>query len=164
MTPEAVGRDAPRGAPTPRHRIPPPAYFVAAIAAMVLLDRWLPGERWLRGAWRSAGAGVVLAGSALHVAAGNHFRTHRTTTEALGQARTLVTDGPYGRTRNPMYLGGIIMLMGLGLFLGSATPVLVVPLFAVAIWRAFIRHEEAMLADQFGGEYNAYRSTVRRWI
>ena len=67
-------------------------------------------------------------------------------------------------TRNPMYLGLTLTLVGIATLLGSLSPWLVVPAFAVAISRLFIRHEEQTLQERFGDEYLAYRKTVRRWI
>jgi len=144
--------------------LPPPVYLAAAILFMLLLDRALPLARF-RSAW-TAGTGAIIAaaGVALHVRATNHFRRRATTAEALGDASTLVTDGPYRRSRNPMYLAGLIMLTGVGLVLGSASPFLVVPLFGWLIWTGYVRREEAMLAERFGEEYDAYRRRVRRWI
>ncbi len=146
-----------------RH-LPPPAYLVGAIVLMLFLDRALPIARF-HSPWTAvAGAILAAAGVALHVRATNHFRRRATTAEALGDASTLVTDGPYRRSRNPMYLAGLIMLVGVGLVLESASPFLVVPLFGWLIWTAYVRREEAMLAERFGEEYDAYRSRVRRWI
>jgi protein-S-isoprenylcysteine O-methyltransferase Ste14 len=76
----------------------------------------------------------------------------------------LVVDGPFRFTRNPVYLGMVLFLFGVGVLLGSLTPFLVIPLFALVIDRRFVRVEEAMLTKAFGPSYSAYQSRVRRWL
>jgi len=144
--------------------VTPAGWFVAAIALMIVLDAVTPGARWLRAPWRLVGLVVAAAGVALHVAATRHFRHHHTTHAPLARPAALVTDGPYHHTRNPMYLAGVLMLLGLDALLGSATPLLVLPLWMVLMRARFIRPEEALLARTFGQAYAAYRTRVRRWI
>lgn len=75
----------------------------------------------------------------------------------------LVIEGPYRYTRNPMYLGHLIFLLGLTITLKSwfALAILIV----CAVWfDRRVREDEARLAAQFGAEYTAYRASVKRWI
>ena len=58
----------------------------------------------------------------------------------------------------------ITVLIGLWLYLGSLTPVFVIPVFAWLIQELFIKEEERMLEATFGEEYREYKATVRRWI
>jgi protein-S-isoprenylcysteine O-methyltransferase Ste14 len=77
--------------------------------------------------------------------------------------RTLVFAGPYRFVRNPMAVGGIGQGIGVGLFLGSWS-VLVYALTGAVFWHVAVRPaEERDLAERFGGEYDAYRSSVRLW-
>ncbi|MEJ2677731.1 MAG: isoprenylcysteine carboxylmethyltransferase family protein [Gemmatimonadota bacterium] len=131
---------------------------------MLALHAFLPGPRWLPRPWTLAGIVVAALGVVLHKAATDAFRYHRTTAAALAPPRSMVLDGPYRHSRNPMYLGGVLMLLGLDILLGSTTPLLVVPLWMVLMQVRFIRREEALLAQVFGKEYEAYRASVRRWL
>jgi len=63
-----------------------------------------------------------------------------------------------------MYLGFVLILLGLAVLLGSLTPFIVVPIFAAVIDRVFIVVEEQMLANRFGQAWLDYKSRVRRWI
>jgi protein-S-isoprenylcysteine O-methyltransferase Ste14 len=63
-----------------------------------------------------------------------------------------------------MYLGMALMLTGLAIFLGTTTPWMGIPSFVFMIDRLVIPHEEAALADKFGGAYVEYRTRVRRWL
>jgi protein-S-isoprenylcysteine O-methyltransferase Ste14 len=78
--------------------------------------------------------------------------------------RTLVTVGPYQLTRNPMYLGLVILTLGIAVWVG-AWPMLIAPfaVFATANW-VHIPFEEAKMRRQFGATYNDYVERVRRWV
>lgn len=142
----------------------PAAWFVAAIAVMIAVDALVPGPHWLARPWNLAGLLVTGAGVVVHISASNRFRHHHTTTAALARPATLVTDGPYRYSRNPMYLGGVLMLLGLAMVLGSTTPLLGLALWVVWMQAHFIRREETLLRDAFGETYDAYRAQVRRWL
>ncbi|MFW9902785.1 MAG: methyltransferase family protein [Candidatus Thorarchaeota archaeon] len=77
---------------------------------------------------------------------------------------TLVTTGPYRYSRNPIYLGVILILLGFTIFFMSITVfVCSVALFLFA-WRFFVRWEEEKLEEAFGEEYLLYKTRVRRWL
>jgi protein-S-isoprenylcysteine O-methyltransferase Ste14 len=78
--------------------------------------------------------------------------------------RALVTDGPYRFTRNPMYLGLVIITLGIAVWIG-AWPMLIAPMavFATANW-IHIPFEEAKMRRQFGATYDDYVARVRRWV
>ena len=78
--------------------------------------------------------------------------------------RALVVDGPYRYTRNPMYLGLVLVTLGIAVWIG-AWPMLLAPIavFATANW-VHIPFEEAKMRRQFGVSYDDYVSRVRRWV
>jgi protein-S-isoprenylcysteine O-methyltransferase Ste14 len=78
--------------------------------------------------------------------------------------RKFITDGPYQFTRNPMYLGLVILTLGIAIWVG-AWPMFGAPaaLFATANW-AHIPFEEAKMRRQFGSAYDSYVAKVRRWV
>lgn len=144
------------------HRIPPP--LVAIISGLLM---WLAvrpiaplgGRLWLTLLVVLAGAAVCLAGVA-------SFRRARTTVNPLKpeSASSLVVAGIYRHTRNPMYLGFAIILLGWCVFLGSALAVLGVAAFVLYIGRFQIRPEERALRELFGAEFEAFCGRVRRWV
>ncbi|WP_325437464.1 isoprenylcysteine carboxylmethyltransferase family protein [Pseudomonas nitroreducens] len=144
------------------HRIPPP--LVAIISGLLM---WLAvrpiaplgGRLWLALLVVLAGAAVCLAGVA-------SFRRARTTVNPLKpeSASSLVVAGIYRHTRNPMYLGFAIILLGWCVFLGSALAVLGVAAFVLYIGRFQIRPEERALRELFGAEFEAFCGRVRRWV
>lgn len=78
--------------------------------------------------------------------------------------RKLVTDGPFRFTRNPMYLGLVLLALGIAVWVG-AWPMLIAPVavFATANW-VHIPFEEAKMRRQFGAAYDDYVARVRRWV
>jgi protein-S-isoprenylcysteine O-methyltransferase Ste14 len=145
-------------------RIMPPVYLLLAIVAMVAIHFLLPGVHLVFGYWRWAGAALILAGVGLVVRVAKVFNRHKTTIKPGEVSSHLVTDGPFRVSRNPIYLGMVLILMGMAVALGSLTPWFVVPAFVAIITRNVIPVEEAMLKDAFGETYAQYRARVRRWI
>lgn len=151
------------------HRIPPPVIDAACALVMWLLARSLPqAQCWPQGAWPAVVAALLLAGLGGMVAlAGLHaFRSARTTMNPLAprSARVLVTGGIYRHTRNPMYLGMLLVLAGWGAWLGNAAAWLGLPLSIWLITALQIRPEERILAERFGDGYLRYAARVRRWL
>ena len=132
---------------------------------MWALNRWLPLGRLVVPPWHRLGAIPAAAGIAVDVAAVYCFRKARTTVNPLApeKASQLVTGGVFEWSRNPMYLGLLLLLTGWALWLGSASPWLLPPLFVV-LMTTQIAAEEAALRLRFGERYNAYERSVSRWI
>jgi protein-S-isoprenylcysteine O-methyltransferase Ste14 len=94
------------------------------------------------------------------------FRRAKTTVNPTKPqaSSSLVTWGVYTITRNPMYLGGLMMLTGWAIFLSNALAFLFLPAYIVYINRFQIAPEERVLTSLFGQEYVAYQTRVRRWL
>jgi protein-S-isoprenylcysteine O-methyltransferase Ste14 len=147
---------------TPR-RINPPHYFLVSLVTMLLLSR-LPGASMLPGYLPVFGVVPIAAGVALAIWAARLFARVGTNIIPLTPSSALVTDGPFARTRNPMYLGMLLALIGLAVVLDSAWPWLVLPAFYAVIRLRFVRHEERLMEATFGDAYRAYCGRVRRFI
>lgn len=142
----------------------PPVYFLVAIALMVALHFAAPVLVWLAGPWRLIGILPIVAGAGIASTGALQFRRRGTAIKPFETSSTLVTDGLYRYSRNPMYIGLIVTLIGIGICLGSATPLFVIPVFVWAIRARFVRFEEASLEKQFGQAYLDFKSRVRRWL
>jgi protein-S-isoprenylcysteine O-methyltransferase Ste14 len=142
----------------------PPFWFLVAIGGELVLHFLLPGARLLRAPWTAGGIALNALGLWLMAAALARFRRARTGVRPFSDATALIADGPYRFTRNPMYLGMVTMLLGGACVLGTATPWLLPPCFAVLIDRRFIRREEGFMAERFGDEYRNFCRRVRRWL
>ena len=78
--------------------------------------------------------------------------------------RAFVAVGPYRYVRNPMYIGGLFLLLGLGLYLDSVAILLLALLLLCLVHLFVLLYEEPTLMRQFGRSYEAYFRSVRRWI
>lgn len=151
-------------APEAPRRVYPPVFFLAALLAMAGLHHFLPERRWLTPPTTYVGGLGGLGGIILAVVSSRLFDRRGTTIKPFEESTSLVTDGPLRWSRNPMYLGMVIVLLGCAALLGTLWPVLVIPLFFWLITSRFIVHEERMMEQVFGDEYRAYRRRTRRWI
>ena len=77
---------------------------------------------------------------------------------------TLVVEGPYKFTRNPIYLSVVIIFFGLAILLGSLTLFIIAIALFIIFWTWFISWEEKRLEEEFGEEYLEYKGRVRRWL
>jgi protein-S-isoprenylcysteine O-methyltransferase Ste14 len=114
--------------------------------------------------WRAVGLLPLTIGVGLNIAADRQLKRRSTTVKPFQRSTALVTDGVFAWSRNPMYLGMVLLLSGIAVFEGSVTPWIVVMTFAVLLDRAFIVHEERLLEETFGARFHEYRSAVRRWL
>jgi protein-S-isoprenylcysteine O-methyltransferase Ste14 len=139
-------------------------HFFLAVGMMVGLHFVLPLARWVDGPARWIGLAPILLSAAIVLVADAQFKRHGTTVKPFKSSTALVTGGAFRISRNPMYLALTLILIGIGVCLGSASPFVVIPLFVWLITVKFIRYEEASLAEQFGEVYTRYQRNVRRWI
>lgn len=148
-------------------KVPPlVTLLVAAMLAMAAakytstpFDFDLPSKRTLLGV-------VVMFGAALTAYAVAIFRREETTVNPVApdKAETLVTSGVYRYTRNPMYVGMLLVLSGWVIYLGSAIGALSIVFFVIYMTRFQIQPEERILSDKFGQAYFDYCGEVRRWL
>jgi protein-S-isoprenylcysteine O-methyltransferase Ste14 len=110
--------------------------------------------------------GIGVAGVFVMLAGVLSFRRMKTTISPLrpGAATALVTSGIYRYTRNPMYLGMLLLLIGWGVYLSSPAAFVGVVVFWLYIGRFQIRPEERALETLFGNAYSDYVAKVRRWF
>lgn len=145
-------------------RVIPVVWFLLALLIMVLLQRWLALTE-ISFAWlRPLGHVLVATGILLVVAAAWAFRSARTPVRPFAEAAVLVREGPFRISRNPIYLGMLLVLAGIALRMGVLSPWLVLPVFVGVMNRSVIYDEEDMLRRKFGQAYADYAASVRRWL
>ncbi len=113
--------------------------------------------------WNAPGIVLILAGLSLMIWAAWQFLRKRTTIIPREVPAALVLTGPYRFSRNPIYLADAFILTGAAL-IWDAGALILVPVFMAVITRRFILGEEAGLKAAFGAEFDAWRSSTRRWI
>ena len=145
-------------------RINPPTLFWILIAAIAAADRFFPAitfpETWLP--W--CGAVLVVLGVGISVAAKKQFLRAGTNVYTFEEPGELVSEGLFGISRNPMYLG--LVLAGVGAALVSATlsALVLSAVFALIVRYWYIAYEEKAMLRRFGTSYQAYCRRVLRWF
>ena len=142
----------------------PPTYLLVALAAVACLHLLVPGPRPIGSPWRYFGLLPLGFGVWLNFWADRLFKMRGAEVKPGHESATLVTDGPYRVTRNPMYLGMVLIVLGAAFVAGSTSPFVVV----VGLWwllrTHFVIPEETMLRRRFGDEFERYARRVRRWL
>ena len=157
------------GIAKPRHGIIPwpPVVYVVAIALSVVLGMLYPLP-WIGDIFGDLlfGVGwVALFGVAmLWITAIRVMMRAKTTFDPNAEPDHLVTSGPFGITRNPMYLANTLLLIGVAFITGIAWFLIFAFLAAFATQKLAIEKEEKILAAKFGKKYRDYAKRVRRWI
>jgi protein-S-isoprenylcysteine O-methyltransferase Ste14 len=145
-------------------RVPPLVLVLIVAVGMAFTAFAAPGEVVLP-ARQVIAAAIVVAGVLLAVTGVLAFRRQQTTVNPMtpGKSSSLVATGIYRFSRNPMYLGMLLVLGGWGVHLANAVALLWLPAFVVYMNRFQIQPEERALTQRFGEQYLAYCRAVRRW-
>ena len=151
---------------SPSVHFPPPLLFVLGFAFAWLLHRRWPLALLQNPSAVSVSFGWLLisAGLALLAAGLLTFLRHRTGIYPNQPATTMVMNGPYRFTRNPMYVALTTLYLGIALLLNMLWALLLLPVVIVVLQLAVIRREERYLKEKFGEAYMDYCRRVRRWL
>lgn len=137
-------------------------FGIAALGAW--LDRLVGTARFHALVAVVAGGLMIAAGFLLRTWATIYFYQQRMKVISLAPQATLLTAGPYRYSRNPLYLGGnVLIFFGAGLALGSPMA-LVITALHLPLVDLFIRREERQLERTFGDAWLRYKRSVRRWL
>jgi len=137
--------------------------FLAAIALQLVVPLSFP-RGFLTPAIISGGALLIIVGAALVVLARREFAQHGQPTDPGLPTSRLVTTGVFSVSRNPLYLGGVCILVGIALALNLPWVLALLLPAIVACHYVLIAPEERYLAAKFGEKYRVYVATVHRWI
>lgn len=143
--------------------VKPPVVFLVAMSIGFVVD-WIKPmparpDRW-------GGLGIIFCAIAvtLMVWAVRALRRHETDVRPWKPTTAIVTDGPYALTRNPIYLGFALFVVGVGLWTDKLAVVLMAVPAVAATNSWIIAREESYLLRKFGDEYERYLAQVRRWM
>ena len=148
-------------------RLPPPLLFIAGLAVGFGIKKVSPlpilpvtlGVVTSVLGWVFVALALLLVISALLT-----FRSVGTSPNPTAPTRALALRGPYGITRNPMYLGLALLSAGICLVANALWPLLLLPAVLLILQRKVIDREERYLEAKFGREYLDYKARVRRWL
>lgn len=142
----------------------PPVWLFAMLGLSFALDQLVPGMGFEWWGGKAMGNVFLVLGVLLMGAAVIPFMLQKTSVIPRQRPKAFVKGGVYRISRNPIYLGDTLVLMGCILRWDVLPALLFVPLFIWVITSRFILAEEAGLRDVFGAEYENWAAQVRRWI
>jgi protein-S-isoprenylcysteine O-methyltransferase Ste14 len=142
----------------------PPRLVLILLVAMGALHLLLPGPTLLLFPYTLVGAAVAALGLVVTLSGARLFARVRTNLRTRNEPGVLVTDGLFRWSRNPMYLGFVLLLLGTAILLGTTTPFIAPALFAIIADRWYIVFEERAMQTKFGAQYEAYMDRTRRWL
>ena len=147
-------------------KVPPVAQVIITAAAMYGVSKMVPALTFSLNGSTALAVGLGVIGMSLGVMGVTQFRKAQTTPnpQALEKVSSLVTSGIYQYSRNPMYLGLVLILLGWAFYLSHFLAFVLLPVFILYMTRFQIQPEEQMMARKFGKTYQAYLNKVRRWI
>lgn len=145
----------------------PPVPLAAGFAAAMSGLSWLtPSAQFVVPGGQVAALGLAVLGVSVALAGVMSFRANKTTVNPLTPAASamLVSTGVYRFSRNPMYLGFLLILTGWAVHLSNALAVWLLPVFVAYLNRFQIKPEEQALLAKFGPRFAQYMTAVRRWV
>jgi protein-S-isoprenylcysteine O-methyltransferase Ste14 len=147
-----------------RHKVVPPVYVLISVVIILILHFVIPGPVIFPKPWNLLGILFLVLGLVLPVVAVTAFRRAGTSPEPFREPAAMVTGGIYAVSRNPIYLGFLLFLLGIVVLLRTLTPLVVLIGYAALIERNVIRVEEGLLAKKFGAQWLEYKKRTRRWL
>lgn len=145
-------------------KIMPTTLLLTSILIMLALHFLLPVTRIIPPLWNLLGLLPLGVGIYINLWTDRAFQQAKTTVKPFEAPSTLIVHGMFQITRNPMYLGFVIILLGVALLLRTLSPWIVIPIYALLLDNIYIRQEEQMMAEKFGQLWDGYKKYVRRWI
>ena len=147
-------------------KVPPPIVALVTAVLMWLTSRSLPLANFVFPARNAFAIGLAAAGFIIGILGVVTFQRAKTTVNPTKpqSASSLVSWGVYRVTRNPMYLGGLLILLGWAIFLSKLIAFFFLPGYILYISLFQILPEERVLTTLFGPAFIAYKSRARRWL
>lgn len=137
--------------------------FLAALVLQLAVPLSFPRGSFTP-AFITGGAILVIVGATLVVLARRQFAQQGQPTDPGHPTSKLVTAGIFSISRNPLYLGGVCILVGIALAFNLPWMLVLLPPAIAACHYMLIAPEERYLAAKFGKEYEVYAASVRRWL
>lgn len=145
-------------------RIYPPIIAGIYLLVFLLLNNFFPSANIFYYPYNLLGFLILGGGLFLMIWAGGLFKKQGTTHNPYGTPAKLVTQCPFSFSRNPMYLGLTIILLGMTVLVGSVLLFFLPLVFVLTINTTFIPREEKKLEQIFAQQYLDYKNRVRRWL
>lgn len=146
------------------HKLIPPYLLIGSSVLMTILYFLFPIKILFHQPFNYLGSVLIIVGLAIAKIVSTQFTKRDTEIHTFKVPRKLVTNGLFKYSRNPIYVGFSITLLGLAMLLGSLSAFVIVFFFIMVTDRWYIKFEEKKMEKQFGEAYRNYKMNVRRWI
>lgn len=141
----------------------PPILMVYCILTYIALFIFFPAYNGIKFPYNLIGLFVALRGLVIMGKARALFRKHKTTVK-IEKSDSLVTEGVFSKTRNPMYVGMFILLLGFSVVSTNFISLIFPFIFLLLVQFIFVAKEEILMEQSFGSDYLNYKNKTRRWI
>jgi len=145
-------------------KLTPPLLYQSCIVAMLVFHFLLPIRQVVMAPYRYGGIILFLGGAGFAIWAKRIFKQSGIPIRPSQAPVRVYTEGPFGMSRNPMYLGISIGLLGIAVILGSLVTFVFPVVFAAVMNFVYIPFEERMLESALPTDYRRYKERVRRWL
>lgn len=142
----------------------PPVYLLIGLLLAIGLHYTLPLATIIPAPYNWTGAALLIVGIGIIASPAVAFFRAKTTIIPFQESSSLVVSGLYRYSRNPMYVGMVLILTGTAVLCGTLSPFVAPILFVPVINKMIISVEERMLERAFGDDYLEYKKRVRRWL
>jgi protein-S-isoprenylcysteine O-methyltransferase Ste14 len=142
----------------------PPTHFYTYLIISIAFHFLLPVKQIIFTPYVFIGFVPAIAGALLNIWTDSLFKKLNTTVKPDQKPSVLIDYGPFKISRNPMYLGMALILIGAGILMGSVTAFIGAVFFAAAMQISFIPEEEKIMQDAFGEKFEIYKKNVGCWI
>jgi protein-S-isoprenylcysteine O-methyltransferase Ste14 len=147
-----------------KSKIRPDIYFVMFLALSIVFHFGFPIKRVLFPPYTYVGWIFIVVGPVLIIWSDRLFKNMETTVKPYEQPAQLLISGPFRISRHPMYLGMVLLLLGVAIVHGTLISFVFPVVFGILMELLFIPFEETNLERVFGKQYVEYKRRVRRWI
>lgn len=139
-------------------------YLLPLVSGLIL--HFIFPIRFLPRGWLPLAIGlpVIVIGIILNAWSGTTMCKAGTSPDWNRPAKLLVTHGPFRYSRNPQYISGNVLYLGIAIFFNALWPIVFLPAILLIMIKGVIKREERYLEQRFGEEYLSYRARVRRWL
>ena len=145
-------------------RIKPPHIAFALLIMSWVLDYFFPKFRFLDKPYNYIGLIIFFAGLSITFYCFCLFKKNKTPIIPGQKPKFMVAEGPYKLTRNPMYLGVTLALLGISIYIGNLLSLISPVFFFLIMNYVYIPFEEKLMENIFGKPYLGYKKKVRRWF
>ena len=147
-----------------KHRVMPPTYFIIFLALSIVLHFIFPIKKVIFPPYTYVGFVFIAFGAVLNIWSDSLFKKKKTTVKPFEKPKELVISGPFRISRHPMYLGMMVILLGVAIIHGTIITFVFPVVFVILMEMLFIPFEEQNCEKIFGKKYLEYKKKVRRWI